>query len=117
MAVDLRGYGNNESRRQADWDPSESVYVQGLFGVLYTFLFLLGIVGNMMVITTVFCKKHMHTVTNFLITNLAMSDILTDCITVPFTPAISTLYCNRRVAFFFPSVLFTIRKDKIFVSD
>ena len=78
---------------QQNRDLSESVYVRVLFGVLYAIIFLLGISGNMMVLMTVLCNKHMHTVTNVLITNLAMSDIFTDCVTVPLTPAISTLIC------------------------
>lgn len=60
--------------------------VQGIFGLLYLSIFILGIVGNVLVCFVVFRNKAMQTVTNLFITNLALSDILLCGLAVPFTP-------------------------------
>ncbi|XP_059608053.1 prolactin-releasing peptide receptor-like [Phlebotomus argentipes] len=60
--------------------------VQATFCLLYTIIFILGVVGNLLVCYVVFRNKAMQTVTNFFITNLALSDILLCILAVPFTP-------------------------------
>ncbi|GAB0098112.1 neuropeptide F receptor [Sergentomyia squamirostris] len=60
--------------------------VQATFCLLYTIIFILGVVGNLLVCYVVFMNKAMQTVTNFFITNLALSDILLCILAVPFTP-------------------------------
>ncbi|XP_055694449.1 prolactin-releasing peptide receptor-like [Lutzomyia longipalpis] len=60
--------------------------VQATFCLLYTIIFILGVVGNILVCYVVFRNKAMQTVTNFFITNLALSDILLCVLAVPFTP-------------------------------
>lgn len=52
----------------------------------YLIIFLLGVVGNCLVCFVVFRNKHMQTVTNYFITNLALADILLCVLAVPFTP-------------------------------
>lgn len=60
--------------------------VQCVFGLVYGIIFSIGITGNMLVCFVVCRNKAMHTVTNFFITNLAVSDIMLCLLAVPFTP-------------------------------
>jgi len=72
-------------------DPIENPVVQALFCVIYTSIFVLGVFGNVLVCYVVGRNKAMQTVTNFFITNLALSDILLCVLAVPFTPLYSFL--------------------------
>ncbi|XP_063431322.1 neuropeptide Y receptor type 2-like [Mytilus trossulus] len=54
--------------------------------VLYCVIFILGLIGNCLVVFVVMRKKEMRTVINIFITNLAVSDILLCLLAVPFTP-------------------------------
>ena len=56
------------------------------FYFLYMLIGILGISGNALVCYVVVRNKHMHTVTNLFITNLALSDILLCIFAVPITP-------------------------------
>jgi neuropeptide Y receptor len=60
--------------------------VQSLFCILYVTIFILGVFGNVLVCYVVGRNRAMQTVTNFFITNLALSDILLCALAVPFTP-------------------------------
>nr|AAK58856.1 putative neuropeptide receptor NPR1 [Girardia tigrina] len=53
---------------------------------LYSVVFVLASVGNYLVVLVVVKNKSMQTITNLFITNLALADILTTLIAVPFTP-------------------------------
>lgn len=64
----------------------ENVFVQTSFSLFYIAIFVIGLFGNMLVCYVVYRNKAMHTVTNFFITNLALSDILLCLLAVPFTP-------------------------------
>nr|XP_036216502.1 RYamide receptor isoform X1 [Bactrocera oleae] len=61
-------------------------YVQIVFCIIYTTVFVLGIFGNALVCYVVLRNRAMHSVTNYFITNLAISDILLCVLAVPFTP-------------------------------
>lgn len=63
--------------------------VQALFCVIYTIIFVLGLVGNLLVCFVVIRNKAMQTVTNLFISNLALSDIFLCIFAVPFTPLYS----------------------------
>lgn len=67
-------------------DLMNSAPAQIFFGVLYALIFVVGITGNVLVCYVVFRNKAMQTVTNYFITNLALSDILLCILAVPFTP-------------------------------
>ncbi|GBP20178.1 Neuropeptide Y receptor type 2 [Eumeta japonica] len=73
-----------------DFYPRENIidnkWLQTVFCVIYTVIFVLGIVGNTLVCFVVIRNKAMQTVTNLFITNLALSDILLCIFAVPFTP-------------------------------
>lgn len=64
----------------------DNIFVQMSFSIFYLAIFIVGIIGNVLVCYVVFRNKAMHTVTNFFITNLALSDILLCILAVPFTP-------------------------------
>ncbi|KAF2364595.1 G protein-coupled receptor rhodopsin-like [Trinorchestia longiramus] len=68
------------------YDLMKNVSVQALFFTGYLLIFLLGIFGNCLVCYVVFKNKHMQTVTNYFIANLALADILLCVLAVPFTP-------------------------------
>ena len=72
-------------------DIIEDAGVQALFFVCYTTIFVLGVFGNVLVCYVVGRNRAMQTVTNFFITNLALSDILLCILAVPFTPLYSFL--------------------------
>lgn len=67
-------------------DIIEDGWVQVVFFMVYTSIFILGIFGNVLVCYVVCRNKAMQTVTNLFITNLALSDILLCVLAVPFTP-------------------------------
>uniref|UniRef100_F7F980 Neuropeptide FF receptor 2 n=1 Tax=Monodelphis domestica TaxID=13616 RepID=F7F980_MONDO len=59
--------------------------VAAVFIISYFFIFVLCIVGNSVVCFIVAWNKHMHTVTNFFILNLAISDLLIGIFCMPIT--------------------------------
>lgn len=85
---------NNGSGRNATPDsllPSaqniiDHKWVQAIFCVIYTIIFVLGLLGNLLVCFVVIRNKAMQTVTNLFISNLALSDIFLCLFSVPFTP-------------------------------
>lgn len=85
------GAGANGTHDSNDTDEPiiENIWVQSLFCILYTIIFVLGLFGNVLVCYVVGRNRAMQTVTNFFITNLALSDILLCCLAVPFTPLYS----------------------------
>jgi hypothetical protein len=77
--------------RHPDMDLIEDPAVQAFFFICYTTIFVLGVFGNVLVCYVVGRNRAMQTVTNFFITNLALSDILLCILAVPFTPLYSFL--------------------------
>lgn len=57
--------------------------VHGTLILAYVLVILMAIFGNMLVIWTVWRNVHMHTVTNYYIVNLAISDFLVSLIVMP----------------------------------
>ena len=52
---------------------------------LYSLIFLLAVVGNVLVMVTLFQNQRMRTVTNVFLLNLALSDMLLAVFCIPFT--------------------------------
>ncbi|CAG4950837.1 unnamed protein product [Colias eurytheme] len=67
----------------------DNKWVQTSFCIVYTIIFVLGLLGNLLVCYVVIRNRAMQTVTNLFITNLALSDILLCLFAVPFTPLYS----------------------------
>lgn len=53
---------------------------------LYILIMIVGVIGNLLIIYAVTSRKHMQSVINILITNLAVADFLNCVINVPMTP-------------------------------
>lgn len=62
-------------------------------GIALSVFILVAIVGNVLVILSVVCNKHLQTVTNFFIVNLAMADLLLSIIVLPFSASLEVLGC------------------------
>lgn len=62
-------------------------------GVFLSVFILVAIVGNILVILSVACNRHLQTVTNFFIVNLAMADLLLSVIVLPFSASLEVLGC------------------------
>lgn len=56
-----------------------------IFLLIYSAIFVIGLVGNCLVIYFVLFYKRMQTMTNKLITNLSIADLLVICFCVPVT--------------------------------
>lgn len=78
---------------QTDTSPDFTKYTIGavdiVFAILYSFVVVVGLIGNGLVITVVRKTRTMHTTTNILLVNLAVSDVLT------------LLWCPRTYSFAF----------------
>ncbi|XP_056136380.1 alpha-1D adrenergic receptor [Lampris incognitus] len=62
-------------------------------GISLSVFILVAIAGNILVILSVLCNKHLQTVTNFFIVNLAMADLLLSIIVLPFSASLEVLGC------------------------
>ncbi|KAI2668276.1 alpha-1D adrenergic receptor-like protein [Labeo rohita] len=62
-------------------------------GIFLAVFILVAIVGNILVILSVLCNKHLQTVTNFFIVNLAIADLLLSIIVLPFSASLEVLGC------------------------
>ncbi|KAK3589850.1 hypothetical protein CHS0354_015870 [Potamilus streckersoni] len=86
---DLMGLFENVSNSSVAFDPerhervSEGVFLILSFGILIIVAFF----GNALVCHVICSRRHMHTVTNLFIANLAISDLLLVLLNVPFNIA------------------------------
>ncbi|XP_064201283.1 alpha-1D adrenergic receptor-like [Anguilla rostrata] len=62
-------------------------------GVLLSVFILFAIAGNVLVILSVLCNRHLQTVTNFFIINLAIADLLLSIVVLPFSACFEILKC------------------------
>ncbi|KAL8619986.1 hypothetical protein ACOMHN_015268 [Nucella lapillus] len=71
--------------RNSAWYPdlTQLPWVLTLLVGLYLVIIVLSICGNALVIVTVWRNPHMHTVTNYYIVNLAVSDLLVSLLVMP----------------------------------
>jgi allatostatin receptor len=54
-------------------------------GVIYSFTFIVGLIGNLLVVLTILLHKRMRNSTNLIILNLAIADLIFIIFCVPFT--------------------------------
>nr|KAG5693383.1 hypothetical protein BaRGS_015670 [Batillaria attramentaria] len=64
-------------------DVTQLPWVVTFLTVVYLIIMVLSICGNALVILTVWRNSHMHTVTNYYIVNLAVSDLLVSVLVMP----------------------------------
>lgn len=62
-------------------------------GIFLAVFILVAIIGNILVILSVLCNRHLQTVTNFFIVNLAIADLLLSIIVLPFSASLEVLGC------------------------
>ncbi|KAL2098236.1 hypothetical protein ACEWY4_007443 [Coilia grayii] len=62
-------------------------------GIFLAIFILVAIIGNILVILSVLCNRHLQTVTNFFIVNLAIADLLLSIIVLPFSASLEVLGC------------------------
>lgn len=93
FTLDFQNASHNETLYTDDdyYDSQPDVFnklpgLKAIFYAIYICIFAIGICGNVLVCYVVFRNKSMQTVTNYFITNLALSDILLCTFAVPFTP-------------------------------
>uniref|UniRef100_A0A2K6MY19 Alpha-1A adrenergic receptor n=1 Tax=Rhinopithecus bieti TaxID=61621 RepID=A0A2K6MY19_RHIBE len=73
-----------------------------LLGVILGGLILFGVLGNILVILSVVCHRHLHSVTHYYIVNLAVADLLLTSTVLPFSAifevlgywAFGRVFCN-----------------------
>ena len=78
-----------------DFTQISSVYVTLI--IVYTFVIGLAIFGNLLVIWTIWHNKYMHTVTNYYIVNLALSDLLVSLFVMPLKLLEYTTPCQWKI--------------------
>ncbi|CAN2388764.1 neuropeptide Y receptor activity [Pristimantis euphronides] len=76
----------NETYNESQFiDVTKLLGVQVILILAYSFIILLGVIGNTLVIYVVIKFKAMRTVTNYFIVNLAVSDLMVNTLCLPFT--------------------------------
>ena len=65
-----------------------------IYSLAYGIVFLLGILGNSLVVSVVYRNPRMHNVTNYFIVNLAVADILVCLLCLPIT-LLSNLFSGK----------------------
>ncbi|KAB0384008.1 hypothetical protein FD755_005925 [Muntiacus reevesi] len=102
------GAGSSEDNRSASGEPGSpgaggevngTAAVEGLVvsaqgvgvGVFLAAFILTAVAGNMLVILAVACNRHLQTVTNYFIVNLAVADLLLSATVLPFSATMEVL--------------------------
>uniref|UniRef100_UPI00398ED5DE neuropeptide Y receptor type 1 n=1 Tax=Pristiophorus japonicus TaxID=55135 RepID=UPI00398ED5DE len=80
---------SNSSEKNFTLDNSDQCYSPTamifILALVYSAILLLGVLGNLLLITIIMKQKEMHNVTNILIVNLSVSDLLISIMCLPFT--------------------------------
>ncbi|XP_061116721.1 adrenoceptor alpha 1Aa [Conger conger] len=71
--------------------PEFSVTRAVTLGLILGIFILFGVMGNILVILSVVCHRHLRTVTHFLIANLAVADLLLSSTVLPFSATLEIL--------------------------
>ena len=78
-------------------DYTQLVSVQYLFITAYIIVIFASVIGNALVIWTVARNRHMRTVTNFYILNLAIADLLVSLCVMPLKLSEYTAPCQWKI--------------------
>ena len=88
-------------------DPSNSPIVLSIFAIIYVHIFVLGLVGNISIIFLTLKYRHLQSVQNIFILNLAISDVIVCLLSLPFTPVTNiykTWYFGQPICHLLPFV-------------
>jgi len=66
-------------------DVRQPVYMIVIYSLAYGLIFVLALTGNAVVVAVVWNTRRLHTLTNFFIVNLALSDMLVALFCLPIT--------------------------------
>ena len=72
----------------------QPVHMIVIYSMAYSVVFLLGLIGNSLVVSVVYRNPRMHNVTNYFIVNLAVADILVLLFCLPMT-LLTNLYSGK----------------------
>ena len=75
-------------------DLTQIPWVHTTFIVVYVIVMILSVSGNFLVIYTICIHRHMRTVTNLYLANLATADVLVSLVVLPFKLAEYTSPCK-----------------------
>lgn len=87
----LNSTSENQTDNAINYDILKDFAVQTTFFSLYAVIFVIGLLGNSVVLFIVFKEKTMRTVTNLFIANLAISDLLLCLFCATLTPVYTLL--------------------------
>ena len=91
----ITGFGVNVTEAPTYYPVlKQPIHMIILYSLAYTLVFLLGILGNSLVVIVVYRNPRMHNVTNYFIVNLAVADILVCLFCLPIT-LLSNLYSGK----------------------
>lgn len=90
LVVDNGSFGNDTGETYP-CEGIEQAYifsfsVQLMYSLAYLLIFMVGVMGNLLVVVAVLGRPHMRTTTNMYILNMAAADILMCLVSVPLTP-------------------------------
>ncbi len=85
-------------------------FLKIIFSLAYYAISVWSVLGNMLIVWTVFYNKRMHNVTNFFIVNIAIADIIISLFCTPFQFHAAILQVN----YFSLAIVFSLYKRLLF---
>lgn len=85
LCKDDEGVGNETIFDGLPFDESVEKIISRVVFILFGIIFIVGLIGNLLVVVVVLFNPLMRSTTNYLIINLAISDLLFVIMCIPFT--------------------------------
>jgi allatostatin receptor len=79
------GGDDNSTEADAPFDENLERIISRVVFVLFGIIFIVGLIGNLLVVIVVAFNPNMRSTTNYLIINLAISDLMFVIMCIPFT--------------------------------